>query len=154
MCLQKVMEIESKMPPYSGALPQKITDLWNVYTSNDIHEKVFKETAGSISNYPWKKRIVKITSKDTKLSVYRIWRGVPAYVSSKDILYIDDIAKYSLIKDRKNNKIEVILSKGSRFWYYWNHFDNATRVSFKLGLLSVILGIISLILGGLSIYVS
>lgn len=148
------MKIESEMPPHKGANPEKIADLWSVYTSNDIHEKVFGEKAGSILKYPWKKKIIKITSKETKLSVYRIWRGVPAYVISKDMLYIDNNAKYSLINNRDNNDVDVVLSKGCRFWYYWNHFDNATRVSFKLGLISVILGIISLILGALSICIS
>lgn len=154
MSLTKEMTIESEMPPHKDANPEKITDFWNVYTSNDIHEKVFGEKAGSITKYPWKKRIIKITSKATKLSVYRIWRGVPAYVTSKDILYIDNNAKYSLINDRNNNEVEVVLSKGCRFGYYWNHFDNATRVSFKLGFVSVILGIISLILGAWSICIS
>lgn len=153
MSLTKEMTIESEMPPHKDANPEKIVDLRFAYTSNDIHQKVFGKKVKNIKKLPWNRRIIKITSKETKLSIYRIWKGVN-YIESKDILYIDDIAKYSLIKNKRNNKIEITLSKGSWFQFYRYHFDNATRISFKLGFLSVILGIISLILGALSICIS
>ena len=90
--------------------------------------------------------IVKITSKETGLSIYRIWKGTPLYVESKDTLFVDDSAKYALIKTKEANKVNLVLSKGSRLKFYWNHFDNATRISFKLGLTSVFLGALSIIM--------
>jgi len=154
MPLTKKMKVESEMSPHKDANPEKIEDLRYVYTSNDIHQKVFGTRAKDIKNLPWNRRIIKITSKETKLSIYRIWKGVPAYVESKDILYIDDTAKYSLIKNKQNNEVEITLSKGSWFQFYRYHFDNATRISFKLGFLSIVLGIVSFLLGILSICIS
>jgi hypothetical protein len=143
----KHWSIMSEMSPNSSAEPEKIINPWIAYTSNHIHEEVFGKKAMDVPKYPWKKKILKITSKATGLSVYRIWSGVPAYVKSKDTLYIDNSAKFALIKSKDDATVELILSKGSHFSFYWNHFENATRISFKLGLTSVGLGIISLILG-------
>lgn len=39
---------------------------------------------------------------------------------------------------------EVTLSKGSRFDYYWNHPFHATRISFRLGIISIALAVISI----------
>lgn len=147
----RLMLVESEMPPNNAAEAEKITDLWHVYTSNHIHKEIFGARTKDIVKYPWKRKILKITSQETGLSVYRIWRGVPAYVKSKDTLYIDDAAKYSLIKSKNQNKVNLILSKGGRIRFYWNHFDNATRISFKLGLTSVCLGTLSIIIAFLTI---
>lgn len=141
----------SEMSPNSSAEPEKIINLWEAYTSNHIHKEVFGGKAKDVLKYPWKKKIIKITSKATGLSVYRIWRGVPAYVESKDTLFVDDSAKFALIKSKDDTTVDLILSKGSRIGFYWNHFENATRISFKLGLTSVVLGVISLFLGFIAI---
>ena len=48
------------------------------------------------------------------------------------------------------SKEEINVSKGSIwdvFMYYWDHPFHATRISFKVGILSMILGIVSLIIG-------
>lgn len=145
------MIVESKMSLGRGKDPERITDTWNAFMSSNLHEKIFDEKVKDIVNYPWKKKIVKITSKETGLSIYRIWRGTPLYVGSKDTLFVDDSAKYALIKTKDSNKVNLVFSEGSRLKFYWNHFDNATRISFKLGLTSVGLGIISLILGFIAI---
>jgi len=151
MKLEKKMNVESMMSPGRGMDPEKIKDTWNAFMSSDLHEKIFKKKAKDLTNYPWKKKIVKITSGETGLSVYRIWKGTPLYVESKDILFVDDSAKYALIKTKEVNKVNLVLSEGSRLKFYWNHFDNATRISFKLGLTSVGLGVVSLILGFIAI---
>ncbi len=140
------MIVESKMSPGRGKDPEKITDTWNAFMSSNLHGKIFDEKAKDLVNYPWKKKIVKITSKETGLSIYRIWKGTPLYVESKDTLFVDDSAKYALIKTKEANKVNLVLSKGSRLKFYWNHFDNATRISFKLGLTSVFLGALSIIM--------
>lgn len=151
MKLEKEMNVESMMPLGRGKEPEKIKDTWNAFMSSDLHEKIFGKKAKYLTNYPWKKKIVKITSGETGLSVYRIWRGAPLYVESKDTLFVDDSAKYALIKTKEANRVNLVLSKGNRLKFYWNHFDNATRISFKLGLTSVGLGVVSLILGFIAI---
>lgn len=149
--ITKHWTVLSEMSPNSAAEPEKINNLWEAYTSNYIHKEVFGERAKDVTKYPWKKKIIKITSKATGLSVYRIWRGVPGYVKSKDTLFIDDSGKFALIKSNDEATVDLILSKGNRISFYWNHFENATRISFKLGLTSVVLGVISLFLGFIAI---
>ena len=143
--INKNYTIVSKFEYKNGKENETITDLWSVYTSNDVYKKIFNKRLKNEKKYPWTRKILKIYSKDTKISIYRIWRGVPPFLqNSKDILFIDKNAKYSLTLPN-HNQADIVLSKGNKFLFYWYHYDNATRVSFKLGFVSVMLGIISIV---------
>jgi hypothetical protein len=41
---------------------------------------------------------------------------------------------------------KVVVCKGCRFVFFWNHPNSATRVSFRIGLLSIFIGLICLII--------
>ena len=143
--INKNYTIVSKFEYKNGKENETITDLWSVYTSNDVYKKIFNKRLKNEKKYPWTRKILKIYSKDTKISIYRIWRGVPPFLqNSKDILFIDKNAKYALTLPN-HNQADIVLSKGNKFLFYWYHYDNATRVSFKLGFVSVMLGIISIV---------
>lgn len=151
--IEKEMEIETSIV-FDNNRENIVVDNWNVYTSNDIYKKIFGHNKNDEKSFLKKNRIVKIKSIDTNKTIYRLWKGSPFPAKSKNILYVDKNAKYELIFNKNSNKSKIQLSKGSVFAFYWNHFDNSTRVSYKLGFWSVILGIISLALGFLSILLS
>ena len=123
----------------------------DVLLSQYTHQKIFGKYVKQLSQHPSKRLIVKITHN--KNSIYRIWRGAIG-IPSKNIVYIDKVGKKFLLNnedyyenDGKTNKeFDITLSKGSLFMYYYNHFDNATRISFKFGFFSIILSLISIAL--------
>lgn len=127
----------------------KFVDNWYVYTTPDVYKKLFNKTIQGKEKLPWKRKVVKIYSKDTKCSVYRIWRGTFRTVLAKDILYVDKDAKYIL--SNKDDKTSIILYPSNKFLYYWNHFAPEIRAPFKLGLISLLVSLVSLILGIISL---
>lgn len=145
--------IESKIR-FDSERDNIIVDTWNVYTSNDVFEKVFGKKAKELKTYSKKKKIIKITSLDSKRTIYRIWNGAPLGSKTKNTIFLDKNAKYDLLNNKDSNTVTVVISKGTKLLFYWNHYDHMTRVSFKLALWSVILGIISFILGSISIVIS
>ena len=106
----------------------------------DVFEKRKKNTDDS------KKRlsIVKITANGK--SIHRSYKCVSAagfisdYValSPNSIMLLND-------KDGKEPK-EAELCEGSWFPFYWYHPDKAVRLSFKLGLTSLLMGFISIVI--------
>ena len=93
-------------------------------------------------------RYIKISHNNN--SIYRIFRGVPNNVLSKDIIYIDSDGKNILNNgDDKDDKIELEITPVSWFSFYWHTSNIMARISFKTGVYSIILGLISL---GLSVW--
>ena len=127
-------------------------DNWNVYTSSHIFKEIFGKTENNFKTYARKRKVIKITSLDTKHSIYRFWNGAPLGAKTKDTLFLDKNAKYDLLADKNKNTANIILSKGSKLKFYLNHYDHMVRVSFKLGIWSVIVGIVSFIIGIISIF--
>ena len=58
---------------------------------------------------------------------------------------------YNIKVSHHNNITTIIISKGTKLSFYLKHYDYMVRVSFKLGLWSVIIGIVSFIIGIISI---
>ena len=127
-------------------------DTWNVYTSNHIFKEIFGKNENNFKTYAKKRKVIKITSLDTRQSVYRFWNGAPLGAKTKDTLFLDKNAKYDLLADKNKNIANIILSKGTKLKFYLKHYDHMVRVSFKLGLWSVIIGIVSFVIGIISIF--
>lgn len=127
----------------------KFVDNWYVYTTLEVYKKLFNKEIQGKEKLPWKRRVVKIYSKKTKCSVYRIWRGTFRTVLAKDILYVDRDAKYILTDNEV--KTDIILYPSNKCLYYWNHFAPEIRVSFKLGFISFFISLVSLLLGIISL---
>ena len=90
-------------------------------------------------------RFIQISHNNT--SIYRIFRGVPSGVLSKDIIYIDSDGKSILNNNAdKNDKIELEITPVSWFSFYWHTSNIMARISFKTGFYSIILGLISIVL--------
>ena len=97
--------------------------------------------------------VVKVTYKD--MSIYRRVELLSiasltsdcAALTSKSLGELTRTIKDENDKekaDRPNDKSKVIIEKGAWFPYYWQHPNNATRISFRMGILSIIVGIISI----------
>ena len=115
----------------------------SAYMSPRTYEKIFgKELDGTNRE----DRFIKISHNNN--SIYRIFRGVPNNVLSKDIIYIDSDGKNILNNyngsDDKNDKIELEITPVSWFLFYWHTSNIMARISFKIGFYSIIVGLISI----------
>lgn len=146
MKAKKKLSVES-MICFENDRPSIDVSPWDVYTSNNIFSEVFKKKNKEFGSYPEKKRVVKITSLSNGKSIYRFWNGASKGSTSKDTMYVDVNAKYDLIRGCDSNCIDVSISKGSKFCFYYYHYDHMVRISFKLAVLSLALGCVSLVLG-------
>ena len=120
----------------------------SAYMSPRTYEKIFRKELDGTNR---EDRFIKISHNNN--SIYRIFRGVPNGVLSKDIIYIDSDGKNILNNyngsDNNNDKIELEIIPVSWFSFYWHTSNIMARISFKIGFYSIILGLISL---GLSVW--
>ena len=120
----------------------------SAYMSPRAYEGIFGKKLDGTNR---EDRFIKISHNNN--SIYRIFRGVPNNVLSKDIIYIDSDGKNILNNyngsDDNNDKIELEIIPVSWFSFYWHTSNIMTRISFKTGVYSIILGLISL---GLSVW--
>ena len=120
----------------------------SAYMSPRAYEEIFGKKLDGTNR---EDRFIKISHNNN--SIYRIFRGVPNNVLSKDIIYIDSDGKNILNNyngnDDNNDKIELEIIPVSWFSFYWHTSNIMARISFKTGFYSIILGLISL---GLSVW--
>ena len=120
----------------------------SAYMSPGTYKEIFGKTLAGTNR---EDRFIKISHNNN--SIYRIFRGVPNNVLSKDIIYIDSDGKNILNNyngsDDNNDKIELEIIPVSWFSFYWHTSNIMARISFKIGFYSIILGLISL---GLSVW--
>ena len=122
-----------------------------------IHASVYKEIFGhtykQCDNKPWKRGIVKIKRPWERQVIYRLFLGCPSINGfKKSNIYFPKHSKYMLPKVVLPDKSicnEYLIDKGNRFLFYWQHPSHTIRgpfkVSFFLGIISIILGIFSII---------
>lgn len=91
--------------------------------------------------------VVKIKSTKTKKVIWRRFFGEPA-MKHKEYAAVTYSSLYELADIDYKELIEgdVVLCKGNWFMYYWNHPFHATRISAKLGFISVVLAAISIVI--------
>ena len=117
----------------------------SAYMSPSAYKEIFGTTLAGTNR---ENRFIKISHNNN--SIYRIFRGVPSGVLSKDIIYMDSDGKSILNNNAdKNDKIELEIIPVSWFSFYWHTSNIMARISFKTGFYSIILGLISL---GLSVW--
>lgn len=120
----------------------------SAYMSPSAYKEIFEKNLAGTNR---EDRFIKISHNNN--SIYRIFRGVPYNILSKDIIYIDSDGKNILNNysdsDDKNDKIELEITPASWFSFYWHTSNIMARISFKIGFYSIILGLISI---GLSVW--
>ena len=117
----------------------------SAYMSPSAYKEIFGTTLAGTNR---ENRFIKISHNNN--SIYRILRGVPHNILSKDIIYMDSDGKNILNNysdsDDKNDKIELEITPVSWFLFYWHTSNIMARISFKTGFSSIILGLISIVL--------
>lgn len=117
----------------------------SAYMSPRAYEKIFGKKLDGTNR---EDRFIKISHNNN--SIYRILRGVPHNILSKDVIYMDSDGKNILNNyngsDNNNDKIELEIIPVSWFSFYWHTSNIMARISFKTGVYSIILGLISIVL--------
>ncbi len=136
--LLSTMEFSNNRPS------ENINDTWYCYMSSAMYERIFQKKLKTSKRIPWKRRVVKIYSPESKLAIYRIWKGARVFAKSKDIVYVDRDACFMLSDTPDDSKVALVLSPSFKVFFYWYHQDPVIRVSFKLGFVSVLIGAVAL----------
>ncbi len=113
-----------------------------VVLESHMYEEIFKGKKNQASNDHKRLSVVKICSNNGK-SIHRAFYSVPAkdftgkYVAltSNSIYLLSDGPELSLGS-------ELYLSKGSKWVFYWNHPNAAVRMSFRIGVLGILITIV------------
>ena len=153
--------IALNFPPKNNSHPIDEVDGVNIYTpicGNELQEdcvymlpKTYKQIFGekrSVSNcHKRRLSVVKITYSATHSSIYRKYVYNPRFSGMKETEIALHPASIRELGD--NDKIvgnEVTVRPGCALYYYWRHPLHATRISAKLGFISVVLALISILL--------
>ena len=92
--------------------------------------------------------VIKITSKNG-VSIHRAFHGrknISDMTKSHVGLTSNSIRLLNGDGDDPDFIDQVSISKGCLFLYYWNHPFHATRISMRIGIISILIGIFSIIL--------
>lgn len=117
----------------------------SVYMSSSSYTMIFNKKRSDDSSSRRRLAVVKITYPQTHRSIYRKYVFCPDYSGITD----NNLALHpSSIRELGDNKTivgkDVEVSRGSVFLYFWKHPFHATRISTKLGFLSILLALISI----------
>lgn len=153
--------IALNFPPKGNTHPIDEVDGVNIFTpicGDELQEDCAYMLPNSYKDIFGKKRsesnsnkrrlsVVKITNPDTHTSIYRKYVFSTRFTGMKEA----DIALHpSSIRELGGNKKivgnEIIVRPGCLLCYYWNHPLHATRISAKLGIISVALALLSILL--------
>ena len=115
-----------------------------VLMQSKCYEGIFGEKKKYSSDNMKRLSVVKITHNGK--SIHRAFKALPATGLTENHVGLTP-ASIGLLTDSYNNSpMDVELSKGCKWKYYWYHPGSATRISFKFGMWSIGLAIISIIL--------
>lgn len=116
-------------------------------------EAIFKTTKAKSPMWTKRLPIVKISFKGKSIH-RRFYGNNDLGKKGKDRKHVGEYAAlnysslYELVGENpdeiKGKTVQI--SKGRRLPYYWNHPFHATRISFRLGLISIIIAVVSLLL--------
>lgn len=120
----------------------------DVLIVSNCYNEVFKTCKKNASDSKKRLSIVKIAANGK--SIYRTCRCVSATGFISDYVALSPNSIMLLNDKDGNGPKEVKLSEGGKLPFYLYHPDKAVRISFKLGLLSVLLGLVSIAISVLS----
>ena len=121
----------------------------DIYLQSHSYSTVFGESKKKSSNKRKQLSIVKVSANGR--SIHRAYKSTSANGFTGDCAALTTKSLDFLTDIDGQEPRNVKLSKGSYIPYYWYHPDKSVRLSFKLGLLSILLGTISLIISIVSV---
>lgn len=93
--------------------------------------------------------VIKICSCNKK--IYRKYVGVAVKNFQERNIALSANACQQLMLNPRKQESYVCISKGWWFPFYWYHSNSATRISFRIGLISLLVGLIGVVLSIVSI---
>lgn len=90
--------------------------------------------------------IVKVTNPKTGNSIHRVYRMGKNCPDNTCALSYFSLLELINNNDDMKRLGRVLLSKGSLWKYYWYHPFHATKVTTRLGILSMVIGLLSLLI--------
>ena len=126
-------------------------DNWYIVLPNHYYKKIFGHTIKKTGNLPWKRSVIKIYSPSTKKSIHRIYKGSFRVAATKGydrlpVIRMSSEAAHVLVPGNVDKvQASLLLSKGSKFKFYWNHFDASIRCGYKLGFVALLVSVIGLV---------
>lgn len=152
---------ESKEPDKNNVYFEKYSLIENfddtALMTADNYKKIFGKKKSEVSQEKKLISILRIKSVDTGKIIRRKYMKSPLTGISKEEICISPLS-ISLLSNNDNSSIVgqcVEVSKGNIYdviRFYWDHPFHATRISYRVGLPSLLISIISLLISFFSIY--
>lgn len=145
----KVLKNESDEDDYCVACDEPLIDIEGLalFTPKGSYRRIFTKNKGETSQRKQRLSTVKISFGNRK--IYRQYAAKPAFKLIGGCVGLSPKSwQQLLLKDVADQKVRI--EKCSSFWFFWNHPNSATRVSYKLGIIGALLAIISITI---SIYI-
>ena len=114
-----------------------------VFQSN-VYSEIFGFTRKRSNTDKKRLSIVKISANGE--SIHRAFKSEAVDGIKKDMVGLSPNSIRLLSDKNGKNPTEVEVEMGGMFPFYWEHPDKAIRISFKLGLCSLVLGLISIVI--------
>lgn len=123
----------------------------SVYMTPNSYQSVFGENRKNSSRRMKRLSVVKITPENGGYAIYRKYVYNPYFksISNCQVALNPASIREMCGKGQSNSDLvgkEVVVSKGSYFMFYWNHPFHATRISMRLGVVSILLALISIVI--------
>ncbi len=118
-------------------------DCESAYLHSSYYKKIFD---GTLKDTNRRKRFVKITNVESGKSIWRTLRGVPTGALSQGILYVNSDGR-SILEGSSSETTKLTIKKSCWLFYYWNTDNTAARVSFKTGIISLVIGALAFPVG-------
>ena len=107
------------------------------------YEQIFGKTKKSSSQKHQRLSIVKITHG--KRVIYRSFQARGVVGLDGNYIGLSPNAWYELGLDEKVKDGQLVsVTKGWWFYYFWEHPNSATRMSFRIGIIAIFIGFVSL----------
>ena len=119
----------------------------SAYMSSASYREIFGKNRSRANRFMKRLAVVKIHSSKTKRSIYRKYVYSPLFAGLNNSSIALNPSSIRELGD--NDELvgrPITVSPGSVFLYYWNHPFHATRISMKLGIVSIFLALTSIAL--------
>ena len=118
------------------------------YLSSGAYKKIFDSKRSEVRKGRKILSVIKIRNPKSGLSIYRKYQYNPDFKGINDNMIALHPASIRELVNEDNSAIvgeTIEVSKGNCFCFFWHHPFHATRISMKLGFISIVLAIISII---------
>ncbi len=112
---------------------------------SSAYEKIFGTKKKTQKQSIQRLSVVKITNKESHRSIYRAYRGASITGLKEGMVVLSPISLQELSSPNSLD-VKFSVTKGCWWMFYRNHPNAATRISFRLGLISLAIGVVSIII--------